>query len=641
MASVDISDLPAPPKGWSSGVDISDLPAPPKPAVYDEAEFRRRLGRAPDNSQELANFVAQKGVGFAGDPGQLGMSVGDIAANAVPAAAQLAASGVTGAALAIPAAARYGYNLLTGEGHDKAKELAAKTLAHAYQPTNEMARGVMDTVGQVSQAPIETYQAAAYNAANALNKAGAPTDPEATGQMARNQAEGAALLSPLVPVGEAATALARNPGAVVNGARAVASDLASRIPDPEAAPVTAAVNPSVAQATRIGVKLTPEQANSGIGGRVAQSLSGSAKLERDLSKLNAKAVNDVGANEIGLSADGRQPGAPIAPSDITKAKEPHLETYDAAASAGDVPLQADDFSGVTTRGTLKNAAVEDLRAHYAKMENISAPDLLTDVAQLRADASKNIKAPFAPAQNQLGFAQRKMADALEGALGRKLDTMENPPVSLADFRAARQSLAKIHSVEDSLDDAGNVSARALNKQLDNNVPLSGGLKDVAETYGNFSRSMQDVAKIKDGGPFSVLDPAIAAVTGGPAALAGHAVLGPIGGAAAMVARPIARAVMASDPYQRAFIQSAKAPAAGAMSPAYQAMVQAATAARAKAAEEAAMGATLRRTVHAAHQAHIAQPDDNKVVSFQEMLEAARRRAAQGFAAGAAAQAGGS
>lgn len=624
----------------SAGLGSFMPDAPAKPTVYDAKLFEQRVGRAPEPA-ELQNFIANKGAGWAGDPNQGGMPLSQVAEEAIPATAEVGASGVSGLALAIPAAARYAYNLATGEGHEKAKELAGRTLAAGYQPRTDLAKNVLGTVGEVSQAPLQTYAAAAQNIAQGLHAVGVPTDPEATGKLAQQEAEGAALLSPLVPAAEGAVAasraVARNP-ALLNPLHALNEGtrvLASGMQDPEAAAATS-VNPKVAQATRVGVKLTPEQANSGVVGRAVQSLSGSAKLERSLSKENALAANDVGASEMGLSTEGRKPGQVITATDIKEAKAPHLETYDGAASAGEVPLEKSDFSGVSTRGTLKNAQVEELKAHYSNMNSIDSKDLLTDMAQLRADASKNIRAPFSPAQNQLGFAQRQMADALEKALGRRLENMDNPPVSLADFQNARKSLAKIHSVEDSLDEAGNVSARALNRQLEHNVPLSGGLRDLAETYGNFPRALQDVSRIRDSGPFSVLDPALAAITGSPAALAGHVVGGPVAGAAAMLARPLARAALASDRYQRAVIQNARAPAAGAQSPAFQAMMRAASAAKAKLGEEAALGATLKRTAHAAHQAQVAKESDN-VVSFEQMLEAAKRRAAQAAISSAAAE----
>lgn len=292
-----------------------------------------------------------------------------------------------------------------------------------------------------------------------------------------------------------------------------------------------AVSPEVQEATAAGLKLTPEQAGGGLMARAVQGLAGSAKLERSISKANAPVINQLAAQEIGANS--------LKPADISAAKAPPIATYRAARTAGPVPLNPSDFSSVKAAGTLKDPAVQALQDHYAGMGSIDANDLVSDLSQLRSSAAKNIKAPFAPNQNALGWAQKSAATALEDALQRQLQTLgAKAPVSLSDFQNARQTLAKIHSVEDAMS-GPNVSAQALYKQAARGVPLSGNLRTIANAYENFDRSLQGPGKIRDSGPVNFSDllvGGLAALHHPPAALA-------------MFARPLARGVLASKAYQ--------------------------------------------------------------------------------------------
>lgn len=301
--------------------------------------------------------------------------------------------------------------------------------------------------------------------------------------------------------------------------------------------IAAAMTPEVAEASNAGLKLTPQQGGGALG-QAAQSLTGSAKLERSLSIKNAPQVNKLGAQEI---------GAPdLSDTSIANAKKPANAVYAQAKQAGPVALQPQDFQNVKVPGTLQDPAVQALQNHYSNMGQISAADLVADMRKLRADAPKNIKAPNSPSQNDLGWAQKAAADGLESALDRQLQALgPNAPVSITDFRNARVQLAKIHSVEDAMD-GPNLSPKELAKQLGRNAPLSGNLKTIANAYNNFDRSLQDVSRIRDAGPFGALDTSVLALSGFKHPL----------GAAAVLAKPIIRSALSSDFYQKFGIRNA-------------------------------------------------------------------------------------
>jgi hypothetical protein len=332
--------------------------------------------------------------------------------------------------------------------------------------------------------------------------------------------------------------------------------LGAKLPGASTAARAASVAPEVADATAAGFKLTPEQANSGIVGRTVQSLSGSAKLERSLSKQNASVANSLAAQDIGLQ------NQPLTPANITAAKAAPNAVYNAVSKLGTVPTDAQyaaDIGAIANRtgsGSFAfdtSPAVERLQTGYGQIQSFDAADAVAKVRQLRADSSKNLKAPNAPEQNALGYAQRQVAEALENQLDRHVQTLSQTPGSglapnlIGQLRGARVQLAKIHSVEDAMDGA-NISPKQLAKQQDRGVPLSGNLKTIADAAGNFDRSFQDVSKIRDSGPFGVLDLGYGVAAG----------LAHPGALAAVFARPLARAALASGPYQRAAIQGIRA-----------------------------------------------------------------------------------
>lgn len=313
---------------------------------------------------------------------------------------------------------------------------------------------------------------------------------------------------------------------------------------PVARPV-AAVNPAVADATSIGLRLTPEQAGGGFVPRAIQSLSGSAKLERSLSKTNADTVNTVAKQEIGIPAD-----QPINEQTLAAARAPHNAVYQKVASLGAVPTDAAYQSAIanvanrTGSGSFSfnvSPAVTNLKNGFGALPEFDAGDAVAQVRQLRRDGNMNLGA-YNPEQNALGTAQKGIAEALEAQLDRHVQALSQsgaaPANLINQLRDSRVQLAKIATVEKALDDAGNVSAKSLSKQ--DKGQMSGNLGTIADAYGNFNRSLQDVSAIRDGGPFSVLDGMLGAGVG----MAHPGIL------ASVLSRPLARATLASGPYQK-------------------------------------------------------------------------------------------
>lgn len=292
-----------------------------------------------------------------------------------------------------------------------------------------------------------------------------------------------------------------------------------------------------------GYKIKPSNAGAKVA-TVPEGLAGSARLGREIAVKNQSVTNKLAGEELGLKNT-----KVVTPLALKEAKAPHNAVYDEVGQKlGEVVTDnqyKEDLAKVgRTPGTsfpsAKDPAIEQLKTAYSE-ERFHAADGVQETRKLRAAAKKNIKAHDAPERNELGYAQLQISNAIEAQMERygqqigQVDLMNR-------FRAARQSLAKIHSVENALiGETGDVSASGLAKQLDRGVPLSGKLRMIADTAKKFPEEMRDAEKLRDKTPVTVLEGVVG--MGGAAALHNPLFLG------AMAARPLTRAALKSKRYQ--------------------------------------------------------------------------------------------
>ena len=320
---------------------------------------------------------------------------------------------------------------------------------------------------------------------------------------------------------------------------------------PRAAPkaVLTPEQTAVSTAKEAGFKLLPSQEGKTVGA-LAEGLTGQAKLERSLSKQNAKVVDRIAAEEIGLPK-----GTPVTRAAIEAKRKEASQPYREVSKLGQVKVDQTfrqevqnigDRSGAASFAEDTPAGIANLKGIYGAKEGFAAADAVAKVRQLRADATSNLKARNAPEQNAMGQAQRQLAEAIDNQLERHAAALGMDDL-VGRYRAARVQLAKLHTVENALRGT-NVSAKVLAQQQRRGVPLSGGLKTIADTFDSFDRVLQDVSKIRDGGPLGVVDYLI----GAGASFSNPAL------AAAALTRPIVRAGLASDRYQRGGVPSPRA-----------------------------------------------------------------------------------
>ena len=350
----------------------------------------------------------------------------------------------------------------------------------------------------------------------------------------------------------------------IKGAREVVKPVAEQVArkgEEAAAIKTAERAPQQAkieQAKARGIAVPPSEGGGAVG-RALEGVSGKVQTEMAFSRKNAAAINKTVAQEIGLS--DRQP---MTEANIDRLKKKEFAVYDRVKNAGRInmgPEFKQELESVKERTAQAQADFPEdtnelIDKEIKKFDRPSADagSMLEKIKSLRAKASKNMQAPDAE-KFELGLAQKKIATALENQIERQLSDYTSrhiqgyDPQLIEDFRKSRVNLAKIYNVEDALGPNGNVSAAVLARQLKRGVPLSGGLKDIAELYQEFPKVMRYVDNLGGHAPFSALDYLVGGVEG----IANPGKAAAIAGA--LAGRPVARGIIGSRAYQKSGIKA--------------------------------------------------------------------------------------
>lgn len=449
--------------------------------------------------------------------------------------AEAAGKLLTGGVAALGGGMAYLGGLALGEGPEgaqKAKQGIEDRFT--YQPRTQ--------AGQEISANLEKPFRRLGEKADAAGRAVAEkTGSPALGAATNTLIQGAPNLLPAVPKVARAGFRAAEPAIASAAERiATAGEERAAVRGAEEAPKQAKIE----QARSIGLKLPPSEAGGPVG-KTLEGAGGKVQTEMSLSRANAKVINRTGAKEIGLS--DRQP---MTEANIERQKQKAFKSYDAVKKAGKVEFgdqYREELKSVRER---TQQAEEDfpedtnelIDKEIKKFDRPSADasSVLEKIKSLRDRASRNMKS-LDGEKFELGLAQKKIATAMENQIERQFSATN--PTLISDFRNARVQLAKIYNVEDALGPNGNISAAVLARQLKRGVPLSGGLKTIAQTYQEFPKVMRYVDNLGGHAPFSALD----YLVGGVEAVANPSSAARVVGA--LAARPIARGIIKSEAYQ--------------------------------------------------------------------------------------------
>lgn len=289
---------------------------------------------------------------------------------------------------------------------------------------------------------------------------------------------------------------------------------------------------AVQLARQSGYNLPPTEVRPNALNSLLEGLSGKTKTSQAASQQNQEVTNALAKKAVGLADDAVLDGPALQAIRAEAGK-----AYDAVAAAGQITPGAKYTQAL-------DSIVSDAQKAAQSFPNGKANPVLAEIDALRSasfDAGsavakiKELRAAadtaYAQRDKSLGKALKQGAAALEDAIEDHLQ--QAGPGLLKQFRDARQLIAKTYSVESALNKgSGEVAASALAKQLQKGRPLSGELRTIAEVGSAFPKATQVLPQ-----SYNALSPLDFAVAAGTGDLTG------------LVARPGARSLILSRPYQ--------------------------------------------------------------------------------------------
>jgi len=327
-------------------------------------------------------------------------------------------------------------------------------------------------------------------------------------------------------------------------------------------PLTRVTTKAAEDAHVAGIKLPP----SYIGGPIRkdiQSAAGSPKVEQEFSKANEGPIDRLGKLALGMHPDHE-----LTPENFEKLKDEAYKPYEALRQLGRFKMSDEEYASYlkdidAAGGRFANRGSDfggsrfpeiDAEKNAYRVKEFDAGSALDEIRTLRNLSRQNLK-NYNPPSNALGYTQREIANALE----RQLDTFatkSGQPQLVASMKAAREQLAKIAAVEDSMGAGGHIRADDLRRMMDANVPLTDSLKTIATTAKNFPKAVQHVAGKGDQGDWSAVD----FLLGGSGLVTGHPAI-----AGLSLARPISRWSLRTEGAQKSMINALRKPPPGAIS----------------------------------------------------------------------------
>lgn len=356
-------------------------------------------------------------------------------------------------------------------------------------------------------------------------------------------------------------ALQQAPGFIAPGLK---KPIAARVASQEAAlaaekAANAPKDAAISAAREKGYVLPPGVAgNAGPLASFFQGVAGSTKLDYGASFKNQKVTNNLVKKELGLP--GEKALSVEALDDLrTKYSKPYEDVKKAVPTLRTTPefkqaLQNPDSKFSAARKEFpeyfKSAEIDKLVKDLSK-DKFSSQAAIEIQKKLRYDGNANMKAFDKPSQQALGEAQLNAAKAIDDLIDQNLNMQAPPgvknfqPKLSTNLAEARKKIAQSYAVQGALNgDTGNISAQKLGRLWEKQGTLTGGLKDVGETYNAFQKQLRDVDKLPATASEGVSNLDVAKSTG--LAALGHGALG----AAAIPLRAAVKPILLSDWYQQ-------------------------------------------------------------------------------------------
>jgi len=299
-----------------------------------------------------------------------------------------------------------------------------------------------------------------------------------------------------------------------------------------------------------GATLPPTQVNPTLLNRLLEGFSGKQQTGQVASIKNQEAVNAQARKALNLPED-----TVITPQVLQDFRDVKGQAYDALKSNNTYYTDKQFITDVNKRTTdlQKLANTTDVSAELnvlngLKQMNFDGVGLVEQMKRLKFDGEANAIS-MDPAKKSLGQAQKFAARQLEDLAERNLRNFNQPDV-MANFKQARQDIAKSYTIEKSLNAVtGDVSGAKLGQRAAQGKIVPNELQALADAAAAYPTAFQNTARIGSVPGISPLDVGAAGVA---AASAGNPSL-----LATVLGRPAVRAGITSPMYQRNMLPSSQ------------------------------------------------------------------------------------
>lgn len=257
-----------------------------------------------------------------------------------------------------------------------------------------------------------------------------------------------------------------------------------------------------------GYVVPPSQAGGGGVARVLEGISGKYKTNQAAAIKNQNVTDQLARKAVGLAPD-----EPIT-------REAMQAVRDRAFQSGYEPLTK---AGAIETDRVFQRALDDIVTDYQGAAR-SFPDAVPNEVMKRIDSLRTgaldvgdglkmtrilrdeANQAYVSGNPAIGKATKKAANAIEDQIERALEGAgESGKEMLGKFREARTLMAKAHSVEKAIVEAGgHVNAKVLGAALQRGKPLT----DELRTVGAFANNFKGVAGVPESGwanPITALD----------------------------------------------------------------------------------------------------------------------------------------
>lgn len=302
------------------------------------------------------------------------------------------------------------------------------------------------------------------------------------------------------------------------------------------------------EATDVGLRVPPSTANPSLLNRTLEGVSGKVSTAQGASVLNQRVFNRLAKDAVGIADD-----VPLSKASVQAVRRSAGQIYDDIGKTADVVTDQQFLDDLVKIPNARSSVVSDFPdlpvagaqeideiVNGLLVDKFKAKSAIELIKQLRRNATSLFKGADDPTKLALARANRAAADAVDDMLARNLERTGRSDLA-AQYQAARKTIAQTHTIEAALNEAGNINAKVLARQIDRGVPLSGGLG----LSGRFANAFPQAARSTTES-FPLISPLDLAAFGGPSAITGNPIPAAIG-----LTRPLLRRGLLSAPAQNA------------------------------------------------------------------------------------------